>query len=86
MRSVTIAQRDETYWKMPPAVFQVCHDRRPDAFDTLDMAVVGTGVAVTAWTIVPVEFSIEEFDGPLRVGSAMMLPGARILPKISSMP
>jgi hypothetical protein len=88
---VTMAHLEETYVKMPPAVFQLCHVNRPDAPEAVAVAAaaasaVADGVAAAPWKKAFVELTEDEFIASVRVGSAIMLPGPRILPKRSSRP
>jgi hypothetical protein len=88
MSKVTIAHLEETYVKMPPAVFQLCHVNSPDAPVAAAAAAsaVADGVADAPWKKALVELTEDEFIASVRVGSAIMLPGPRILPKRSSRP
>lgn len=87
MSTVTIAHLDDIYVKMPLRVFQLCHENKPGAFGGVETIAVGAGVTGTAaCTNVPVELTAVELMASLTVGSAMMLPGPRILPKRSSRP
>jgi hypothetical protein len=82
-----IAHLEDMYVNMPPAVFQLCNVNNPPANGLLAAATgVGDGVTGTPpWKKVFVELT-DEFIASVRVGSAIMLPGPRILPNRSSRP